>query len=309
MADQLTFDLDSPLVGKVKNDRNTMVFNFFSLSKERVTKLPVYDDGQVRIEVNGTEKGVATIWDKEILIYLASIIQDKMNRGEEVGRRITFTAHDLFRITGTKPTGGAYDRLLEGLERLQGTQIKTNIETGGEGEDGAFSWITDYKVRYRRASADGEKVMKAITIEICDWLFRAILRDGKMLTYDPGYFKLPPIEKRLYEIARAHCGNQKGFRIGLEKLYSRVGTDNDLRRFKSTLVSMGKKSRPLPEYGMMVIDPRRFGLDRKAPPPTGRTPLKAYQVYFFRTNNLSGMLLPEQAPVVDDEPMTAPGTD
>jgi hypothetical protein len=41
---QLCLDpsLDSPLLGKIKNDRTIMVFSFFSLMREKVTELPVY---------------------------------------------------------------------------------------------------------------------------------------------------------------------------------------------------------------------------------------------------------------------------
>ena len=53
--------IDSPLIGKIKNDRTMMVWNFFALTKERVTELPVYDDGRIRIEVTGTKFGVANI--------------------------------------------------------------------------------------------------------------------------------------------------------------------------------------------------------------------------------------------------------
>jgi plasmid replication initiation protein len=96
MADQFQFLLDSPLLGKVKNDRTMMVWNFFALSKERVTELPLFRDDQlgVRIEVVGTKYGVATVYDKEVLIYIASLMQDKLNRGEMVNQRFTFTAHD-----------------------------------------------------------------------------------------------------------------------------------------------------------------------------------------------------------------------
>jgi hypothetical protein len=44
MTDQLNLPLDSPLEGKVKSDRTVMVFNFFALTKERVTELPVFED-------------------------------------------------------------------------------------------------------------------------------------------------------------------------------------------------------------------------------------------------------------------------
>ena len=69
MTDQLSLCLDSPMLGRVKNDRTMMVFNFFSLSRERVDALPVFEDPSlgVRIEVRAKGTGVATIWDKQVL--------------------------------------------------------------------------------------------------------------------------------------------------------------------------------------------------------------------------------------------------
>jgi hypothetical protein len=101
MTDQLSFDLDadrdndSPLIGSAKNERTLMAYNFFALTKERQTKLPRYDDGKYSIEVKGTEDGVATIWDKELLIYLESLLQDRLNRGETPSPIFQFTANDL----------------------------------------------------------------------------------------------------------------------------------------------------------------------------------------------------------------------
>jgi plasmid replication initiation protein len=305
MTDQLSLDFktDSPLFGSVKNDRTMMVWNFFSLTRERQDRLPIYDDGTTRIEVKGTiDEGVANIWDKELLIYLASIMQDRINRSEPVSSEITFTVHDFLRVTGTKVAGSAYDRVEECLRRLKSTTIYTNIEVGGEGEDGGFSWINDYKVQYRRGK-NGEKIMRAIWVDLGRFLFRAILKDRKMLTYDPGYFDLKPLEKRIYEIARAHCGKQNGFKMNIEKLRQRVGTTMELKHFKAELVKLSKKRNGLPAYGLSVCDPRfKRLLDVK--PGTklpGRTPLKSYLIFFYRTDRLAQMPTLEQAPLIDGD--------
>jgi plasmid replication initiation protein len=297
----LNLHLDSPLMGKAKNDRNLMVYAWFGLNREKQTELPVYDDGEVRIEVTGTKHGVANIWDAELLIYLASIIQERINLGMVPEPLVSFAAHDFFRITETKPGGSSYDRLDEGLARLRGTLIRTNIETGGEGETEGFGWIDSYKIQYRRGR-EGEKIMKAVQVRICDWLFRAIVKDRRMLTYDPRYFKLSPLEKRLYEIARAHCGNQNGFKINLLKLHRRIGTTMEPRYFKAELVKMAKRKNPLPEYGFMLVDPRlKLSLDKKVLPPPGRTPLKSWMVFFFRTDRLAAMPPFALAPEVDND--------
>jgi plasmid replication initiation protein len=282
--DQLSLNLtlSSPLAGTVKNDRRVMVFNFFALCKDRITELPAYEDGDVRIEVIGTKHGVANMWDKELLIYIASLIQERINRGEPVSARVTFTANDFFRVCGSSPGGTSYERLEDSLLRLQGTQIKTNIRTGGEGEAGAFSWISKFRIQYRE-NAKGERSMRSMTVEICDWLFRAITRDNLILTYNSQYFKLGPLEKRLYEIARAHCGNQTGFRMNLVKLRQRVGSDMPLRNFKARIGKIaGMPRSPLPDYGLRLVDPIQMGFPgRPAVKASGRTPLKRWQVFFY----------------------------
>lgn len=268
--------LDSPLMGSVKNERSVMVYNFFNLSKEPRTELEPYDDGKVRIEVTGTKHGVATMFDKEVLIYAASLIVDKMNRGEPVSQTINFTAHDFFRVINVSPGGSSYERISGALERLQGTQVKTNIETGGEGTDEWWSWAKSAKAVYRRDPETGEKMLKSVTIELCDWLYRAILRDNRMLTYHPRYFDLGSLEKRLYEMARAHCGQQPGFVIGLDKLRRRVGSEMELKHFRYNLAKIAKRKDPLPEYGFRLVDKAE-----EAVPPR-RTNLKAVRVVFWR---------------------------
>ncbi|MGC7532168.1 replication initiator protein A, partial [Pandoraea pneumonica] len=107
-----------------------------------------------------------------------------------------FTAHDLFRVTGVNSSARSYSRLSDALERLQGTQIKTNIEAGGEGQAGFFSWLSEAQLHYQK-NARGEKRLKGVKVRLCDWLYRAILRDRRVLEYSPSYFQLGPVERRL----------------------------------------------------------------------------------------------------------------
>jgi plasmid replication initiation protein len=298
MADQFQFLLDSPLLGKVKNDRTMMVWNFFALSKERVTELPLFRDDQlgVRIEVVGTKYGVATVYDKEVLIYIASLMQDKLNRGEMVNQRFTFTAHDYFRVCKIMPGGRAYERLAGALERLQGTQIRTNIETGGEGSDKWFSWLKDAQTDYRIDPISGDKMLKSVTVELCDWLYRAILKDGRMLTYSERYFDLAPLERRLYEIARAHCGSQGGFRMNIEKLRRRVGASMQLKRFKLRLLELQGQKNCLPDYYFVL---GYKGMILRSDTKNPRVPLKSIQVMFGRLDKLAKLAWAE-APLIDE---------
>ena len=166
--------------------------------------------------------------------------------------------------------------------------------TGRAARPRASGWIDDYRIKWRK-KRNGEKSMQAVRVIMGRRLYNAILKKNRMLTYDSRYFQLQPLEKRLYEIARAHVGEQPGFKMGIEKLRLRVGIQNDLRRFKSELQVISKRKYPLPGYALSLIDPRiQRSLDAKKPKPTGRTPLKSYLVHFYPTDRLNQLLPIEQ---------------
>jgi plasmid replication initiation protein len=150
------FQLDSPLLGEIRGERSLMAFPFFALAKDAGMKPLAYSTPTVSIEVRPSARGVATIYDKEIVLYIASLMAAKMEAGMSISQDFTFTAHDLFSVTGANHSARSYSRLADALERLQGTQIRTNIEAGGEGEEGFFSWLSEARLQYARTSS-GEK--------------------------------------------------------------------------------------------------------------------------------------------------------
>jgi plasmid replication initiation protein len=285
LAEQLAKTPDSPLIGTVKNERALMVWSFFAVEDIPVMELPEYNDGKVYIKVNGTALGVPNMLDKEVLIYIISLLQDKINRGELLSPLVSFRAHDFFSRVRRSPSSKAYERLELSLARLKGTLIRSNIEIPGttetEGIGEGFSWIDKY--RYRYTKSDGTRVTQAVVVKVSDWLMQLVTRSAKMLTYNEGYFTLSPLERRLYEVARAHCGRQKFFRMNIEKLRIRVGSMADLKEFKRMLKKTAEapnRKLPLLDYGFHIIDPRSLAA-RIAGVKKGRTPLKAYQIVFF----------------------------
>jgi plasmid replication initiation protein len=60
-------------------------------------------------------------------------------------------------------------------------------------------------------------------VTLSDWVFNAI-NAREVLTLHRNYFRLrKPLERRLYEIARKHCGQAREWRIGLAKLKVKCG--------------------------------------------------------------------------------------
>jgi plasmid replication initiation protein len=246
-------DTDSPLEGAINGQSDLMAYPFFSLSKTP-TKRPIkFDEGPVSVEVRPSELGSATIYDKEILIYLASLAIERLERGEAFDGVLTFTAYDFFKLAGLSGASGKnYQRLAGALDRLQGTQVRTTIETGGVNIDGWFSWISEAQIIFSRDSK-GQKRARAFRVRITDWLVRAIVADGSVLSYDPGYFDLSAIERRVYEIARAGCGRGEPMVLGLNTLRQRVGVTSPLKKFRQLLAQIIEKDN-LPTYRVFFLD-------------------------------------------------------
>jgi plasmid replication initiation protein len=64
-------------------------------------------------------KGLATIYDKDILIYCISQIMEKLKRSEPISPRLRITSRDLLVFTNRGTAGKDYDALCEALDRLE----------------------------------------------------------------------------------------------------------------------------------------------------------------------------------------------
>src|SRR5580693_2240218 len=103
---------------------------FYSLSKKRDTEIRRYEHNGNWLEIIPSVKGLATIYDKDILIYCISQIMEKLKRKEPVGQRVRITSYDLLVFTNRGTSWPEYDGLVKAIDRLAGTRITTNIRTG-----------------------------------------------------------------------------------------------------------------------------------------------------------------------------------
>jgi plasmid replication initiation protein len=164
---QIDLLLDSLINAPLKDDRALMEFPFFSLEKRPRMEPLVYDDGKVRIEVKPGSSGLATIWDKDLLIFVASIINDRLERGLAVSRTVAFSARELTTLIG-RGTGAKVNRQIQdALLRLRSTTIVTTIKSGDEQEDRGFGWIESWRV-VRREGKGGKKIMAALEVTLND---------------------------------------------------------------------------------------------------------------------------------------------
>ncbi|GBQ51646.1 replication initiator protein A (plasmid) [Komagataeibacter sucrofermentans] len=230
--------VDSLIGAPLKDDRALMEYPFFSIQKQPRMEPLVYDDGKIQITIEPGPKGLATIWDKDILLYVVSLINERIERGMTVDHTVRFAAHDLLRVTGRGTGKRSYDLLLDALHRLRSTNIMTTIESADERDRRGFGWIETWRVVERKTST-GRKIMAAIEITLNDWMFRALVKERRVLTINPTYFSLDSgLGRRIYEIGRKHLGNQEIWKIGLDKLAKKIGTTRELRFFKRDLLKI-----------------------------------------------------------------------
>jgi plasmid replication initiation protein len=75
-----------------------------------------------------------------------------------------------------------------------------------------------------------------------------------MLTISADYFNLQkPTDRRIYELARKHCGNQSIWRIKLENLKEKIGSTSSIRKFRFNIKKVTETNH-LPEYNIAIED-------------------------------------------------------
>lgn len=228
----------------LKDVMHRMEHPFYSLSKKPETAIRQYEHNGNWIKITSSVKGLATIYDKDILIYCISQIMAKLKRGERVSQRVRLNSHDLLIFTNRGTAGKDYAALTEALDRLAGTRISTNVRSGDEEQYDTFGLIETASVR-RKHGLDGRLLW--CDVKLSDWVFNAI-RAQEVLTLHRDYFRLrKPIERRVYEIARKHCGQQDSWKIGLALLLKKTGSQSPEKRFRQMLRHLVKHDH-LPDY-------------------------------------------------------------
>ena len=230
----------------LKDIMQDMEHPFYSLSKKPETNIRRYEHNGVSIEITPSVKGLATIYDKDILIYCISKVMAQVRRGEAPSKRVNLNTHELLQFTNRGTAGKDYNAIVEALDRLNGTIISTNVRTGDEEQYDSFGLIEAAGVR-RKFGFNGRLVWAGVTLS--DWVFNAI-QANEVLTLHRDYFRLrKPLERRLYELARKHCGAQKEWRIGERTLLKKSGSKANIREFRRVLREL-EETDHLPDYSV-----------------------------------------------------------
>ena len=232
-----------------KDDMASMEHPLFTLATRPDRRILRYAHGEAAIEVTPSVKGLATIHDKDVLIYCISQLMAAVNAGRAVAPTLHLKAHDLMAATGRETSGDGYRRLREALERLSGTRIVTNIETGGIESTRGFGLIDGWEIL--RKARGGRMIL--VTVTLSDWIYRSVL-SRSVLTLHRDYFRLrKPLERRVYEIARKHCGRQAEWRVGLETLLKKSGSTSPRRVFRKMIRDIAEED-GLPDYSLELVE-------------------------------------------------------
>ncbi|HGJ5854581.1 MAG TPA: replication initiator protein A [Arsenophonus nasoniae] len=234
-------------ISTFRDEMASMEHPFFAL-KGGDTKDREYKNGNVTVIVRSNSLGLATIFDKDIWIYAISKLQEAINNGQPISRTIAFTPYDFFVMTNREIGGRTYKELEKSLSRLKGTTIKTNIIYSEEEQETIeFGLIDSWRIVEKQK---GKLEIGMVEVTLPDWLYQAITKT-KVLKISPDYFRIrKAIDRRLYEIARKHCGSQHEFTICLDKLHRKTGSSRELRKFRFDIKQLTKIN-DLPDYEIL----------------------------------------------------------
>lgn len=247
-----------------KGDMSSMEHPVFSLSTKPDMRPRRYQRGENWIEISPSRYGLATVHDRDLLIYCISQCMAALNEGRKVSRTMRFKAYDMLVATNRQTSGRGYELLRDAMRRLQGTQIETNLRQGDKEYFKVFGLIDSAEII--KETRDGR--MQDIEITLSDWVFDAI-ENNHVLTLSRSYFFLrKPLERRLYELARKHCGAQAEWRIGMDTLLDKCGSgssEKEFRRLVGKIIEDDAQHAHMPDYAFsfsgdnLIVRPKESG--------------------------------------------------
>lgn len=233
----------------IKDDMASMEHPVFSLSTKPDLQIRRYEQGDRWLEVTPSVKGMATIYDKDILIYAVSQLIGAKNAGRPIARQIVISARELLIFTNRYTGGRDYGLLEDAMARLGGTRLRTNIKTAANEQTREFGLVEGSMVERDRKSGR----ITSIHITLSEWLYDAV-QAQEVLTLNRDYFRLrKPIERRIYEIARKHCGAQDEWRITMALLKKKCGSTSPLKQFRYLLKDLVENDH-LPDYSIRLAE-------------------------------------------------------
>lgn len=232
----------------LKDDMASMEHPFYSLSKKPDREVRRYEHNGKWIEFRPSIKGLPTIYDKDLIIYAISHLVAGIEEDEDIPKTVEIDPYAFFLFTQRGTGGRDYQALCDSLDRIDGTRYRTNVVFDGTKSD-EWMGIID-----KAALETDEKTNRPrkLRITLSDMIIEAIRERKNILTLHRDYFRLrKPIQRRVYELARKHCGNQEEWRPYVKTLHVKSGSKASLREFRRALRELSADD-ALPDYKMTI---------------------------------------------------------
>lgn len=193
---------------------------FFCLSELPAFETRIYNDGNVRIEVQPGPRGLATIWDKKILDYAFQMM--RATKGM-FGSKISLRPDDFFASCIFSPLDQSPQGLSDALDRLRSTSIRASVKNElGERERLSFSWISGASMQTREEGVT--PVVELIEVELVDWTWRSIFESEDTFQTSLTAFSVTSgISWRVNDLASRQIGDEKRWSTSLDDLGKRLG--------------------------------------------------------------------------------------
>ena len=244
----------------LKDDVNLMDIAPFRLSKRHQNKAAVikYHVKDAEIEISSGAKGMATIYDYDIVLMM---ISELTKRAEEWRKGNTpppdhYFAPNVYEILKfcRRPTkGAAYEDVRSALSRLMSTKIEIVSEKDGMRRADGFNLIDGYTVLSKTKSGR----ISQVSIGIPNWIYDGVVRDTAptVLTYNPDYFLLSSgIDKFLYRLARKAAGSTEAV-YNLRNIHRNSGSQSSFKEFSRAMRKRVAQN-DLPDYELSLVDGR-----------------------------------------------------
>lgn len=234
----------------------------FRLSKKdkRPAEILEYKLPDGFVEVSSGAKGMATIWDYDIVLMMISHLTEAMNRYRAGSGKLPpneFRPHvsEILKFCRRSDGGKQYEAIVGALDRLSTTQFKVvrkaKTKNGKRNPADLETQAEPLIARYRVISSSESGQVHSVSIKAPEWLYSEIT-EGKfpnVLTVHPDYFLIEPgIGRFVYRLARQAAGKGQA-KWSFKTLFERSGSSGQLKKFAFTLRKLIEKD-DLPEYAL-----------------------------------------------------------
>ena len=237
----------------LKSDIYSLEFPFFAICKtpNYSTFVWISTCRTKTIEIQPSSRGRATMDDKRILVYACSLLMSGHNRGFNTCRSIRIDLRNYLQFIGRKTIGGKDISEVElALDRLAGTRIKTNVHDQKSRKTENFGILERWLLVERKDMGGIKSVMADVTISQMTY---DTIMSYSVLTLSKNYPGMPPLTRRIYEIARKHCGRKSMWKISMTCLQHKSGSESAAKAFARELRKIAANDK-LAEFTIQIDD-------------------------------------------------------